>query len=188
MRHLTLIFLITIGFYFFPPQGMCQDIEEKLDFVLPAPKNELQKKYLGLSNDEHFSLGQIKADIVIIEIFSMYCPICQREAANVNTMYQQIENSRLLKNKVKLIGIGAGNSSYEVNFFKKKYTIKFPLFSDADFSIHKKIGAVGTPHFYGLTLQGNKKFEVFYSKSGEISDPEKFLETILKESNFKELS
>ncbi len=184
MRYLLFIIFIVIGFHFLPCQCICRDIEKKLDFTLPAPQDEIHKNYLGLLNDEDFSLGQIKADIVIIEIFSMYCPICQREAANVNTLFDLIQKNKT-PIKIKLIGIGAGNSSFEVKFFKKKYSIEFPLFSDPDFSIHKKIGAVRTPHFFGLALQGNGEFEVFYSKSGEMSDPEIFLETLLKNSNLE---
>jgi len=182
MRYLVFIFFSVIGFHLLIGHGMCLDIEKKLDFTLPEPENEIHKSYLGLLNNDRFSLGQIKADIVIIEIFSMYCPVCQREAANVNTLFHLIQNSSSLKKRVRLIGIGAGNSSFEVNFFKEKYTIEFPLFSDPDFTIHKKIGAVRTPHFFGLALQGNGQFRVFYSKSGEISDPEIFLETLLKNS------
>ena len=119
----------------------------------------------------------------------MYCPICQREAADVNKLYDLIQNNPKLKNQVKLIGIGAGNSAYEVEFFKDNYKIQFPLFSDGKFVIHKRIGEVGTPHFIGLTLSQkkgkDKELEIFYSQSGEISDPAQFLETLIKASGQK---
>jgi len=185
LKQLFFIIFIIIGCHLVPGTGMCSDAEKKLDFTLPAPGNEGHKNYLGLLNNEHFSLGQIKADILIIEIFSMYCPICQGEAANVNKLFHLIQNSRSLSKKVKLIGIGAGNSSFEVEFFKKKYAIEFPLFSDSDFSIHKKIGEVRTPHFFGLAIRENGKFTVFYSQSGKVSVPEKFLEILLKNSGLK---
>lgn len=182
---LVLIFFIVSGVIFYPAPGQCQETEKKLDFTLPVPDNETHKHYLGLSDEARFSLGQIKSPVVIIEIFSMYCPVCQREAGNVNTLYRLIQGDPALKEKVKLIGIGAGNSSFEVDFFKEKYAIEFPLFSDADFSIHKKIGEVRTPHFFGLALEKGGGFKVFYSQAGEVSDPEKFLETLLKNSGIK---
>lgn len=185
VRCLVLICLIVSGLNMYPGPGACRENEEKLDFTLPAPDNDVHRQYLGLLNNARFSLGQIRAEIVIIEIFSMYCPICQREAANVNTLFRLIQNSPSLKNKVRLIGIGAGNSAFEVEFFKKKYAVEFPLFSDPDFSIHKKTGEVRTPHFFGLALQGNGNFNIFYSQSGELSNPEKFLETLLKNSGIK---
>ncbi len=155
--------------------------ESRLDFSLPVPQSLYHQKYLGVSGSD-FMVKQIKAEIVIIEIFSMYCPICQREAVNVNRLFELIEKKSELKQRVKLIGIGAGNSDFEVDFFKKKYRILFPLFSDATFALHKKIGQVRTPHFFGLKLEDNNRFNVFYSTSGNISDPEKFLETILKKA------
>jgi len=144
--------------------------------------DETHKKSLGLLKEGRFSLGQIDADLVIIEIFSMYCPICQREASNINTLYNLIQDDPNLKKRVKLIGIGAGNSAFEVNFFKEKYDIRFPLFSDPDFAIHKKINQVRTPHFFGLLMQENPPFKIIYSRSGDMPDPEAFLKTLLKQS------
>ena len=160
-----------------------------LGFSLPAPEDASQAKYLGLDTDP-FLLNQVKAKILIIEIFSMYCPICQREAADVNTLFDLIQNNPKLKDQVKLMGIGAGNSAYEVAFFKENYQIKFPLFSDTKFTIHKRIGEVGTPYFIGLIPDKKQNIEkqnieIFYSQSGEIADPKEFLETLIKASGQK---
>jgi peroxiredoxin len=168
-------------------EGMGQEKEPRLDFTLPSPEKKVHQTYLGLPGDTDFSLGQIKAEAVIIEIFSMYCPVCQREADNVNALFQLIQNSPEYKNRVRLIGIGAGNSSFEVDFFREKYSIEFPLFSDTDFSIHKRIGQVRTPHFFGLALAGDGRFKVFFSQSGEVSDPRAFLKTLLENSGIKDL-
>ncbi|MGD0915291.1 MAG: hypothetical protein ABSB22_02430 [Thermodesulfobacteriota bacterium] len=95
---------------------------------LPIPKNFDEKDYLGLSGDGQFKIPQIKAKLVIVEIFSMYCPFCQKEAPRINELYQVIESNPELKTKIKLIGIGAGNSPYEVSVFKKTYAVPFPFF------------------------------------------------------------
>lgn len=186
IRLTALFFIFLTGSLLFCERGFCEENPVKMDFVLSAPITEIHKQYLGLSSDKDFSLGQIKAQVVIIEIFSMYCPICQRGAEGVNALFRLIQSKPALKDKIKLIGIGAGNSIFEVDFFRERYSIEFPLFSDSDFSIHKKTGEVRTPHFFGLALQGNGGLKVFYSKTGEISSPEIFLQTILKESGIKE--
>jgi len=48
-----------------------------------------------------------------------------------------------------MIGIGLANSAYEVNLFKEKYKVPFPLFPDKDMAILKKIVVLGTPTFIG---------------------------------------
>jgi peroxiredoxin len=177
-----LIFFLFPGFIFSPAPVLSEEPAGRLDFLLPAPDNAAHRLYLGLSTDQPFSLGQIKAQVVIVEIFSMYCPVCQREAENINAVFRLIQSRPELKDKVKLIGIGAGNSAYEVDFFREKYSIEFPLFSDTDFSIHKKIGEVRTPHFFCLSLDGNNGFSVFYSGTEAIETPEAFIQTLLKDS------
>ncbi len=184
-----LCLLLFLGFLIPGATGLCdprnEPLKMALDFSLPAPEESAHRRYLGLETLDPFLLNQIQAKILIIEIFSMYCPICQREAADVNKVFELIQKNPKLKDQVRLIGIGAGNSAYEVNFFKETYQIEFPLFSDTKFVIHKKIGEVGTPYFIGLKLDKTQGLEIFYSQSGEIPDPEKFLETLVKASGLK---
>ncbi|MFA5903533.1 MAG: TlpA disulfide reductase family protein [Desulfobacula sp.] len=180
-----IFFILTASFPSLTP-GYCDENTPSMDFLLSAPADDRHKQYLGLSSDKDFSPGEIKARVVIIEIYSMYCPYCQHGAPDVNALYNLIQSRPTLKDKIKLIGIGAGNTIFEVNFFREKYNVEFPLFSDTDFSIHKKVGQVRTPHFFGLLIKGKGQIEIFYSKTGEFSSPEIFLQTILSESGIKE--
>jgi len=151
------------------------------DFTLPAPEDAAHQAYLGLASPDPFKISQIKAQVVIIEIFSMYCPHCQREAPTVNAFFQKIEANPKFKDTVKLIGIGAGNSPFEINFFKKKYAVPFPLFPDADFTIHQKIGEVRTPYFIGVKIE-NGSATIYYSQLGGPEDSRQFLEKLLSKA------
>ncbi len=98
----------------------------------------------------------------------------------MNELYRIMQARKDLKNKMKLIGIGTGNSDFEVNHFRKKYEVPFPLFSDEDFSIHKTLGEVRTPYFIGVRLKSDGSSEVFYSKLGGFKDADKFLKLMIK--------
>jgi thiol-disulfide isomerase/thioredoxin len=152
---------------------------------LPIPKSPDDKSYLGLSGVGNFKIPQIKAKVVIVEVFSMYCPYCQKDAPRINEMYQMIENNPELKNKIKIIGIGAGNSPFEVEVFKKTYHVPFPLFADKDFSIHKVLGEVRTPYFVVIKISDDGTHQIVHSQLGDFQGAEPFLELILKASGLK---
>jgi peroxiredoxin len=152
------------------------------DIKLSMPNNMVDKNYLGLGifGFGSFKIPEIKARLVIIEIFSMYCPYCQKEAPNVNQLYAKIEQNPTLKGKIKIIGIGVGNTSYEVGTFKKKYNVPFPLIADADYVIHKMVGEVRTPYFIGVKMNPDGSHQVIYSKLGEMEGVDQFLATIVR--------
>jgi peroxiredoxin len=190
MKNISVCFLVVTTLLFFtlgaladgnpPPEGGVLP-----EIILPIPQNQDHREYLGLDGNGSFQIPQIRAQIVIIEIFSMYCPHCQREAPNINQFYNQLESDPGLKGKLKLIGIGVGNSDFEVNFFRKKYAIPFPLFSDANFMIHKKIGEVRTPYFIGVKIAGNGEHTIFYSQLGGPQDSRQLFENLMQSSGLK---
>ncbi len=189
MKKITILLVVTIflfsGLVVFaanePPKesGMLPDIK------LSVPKSPEEKTYLGLKGNGSFTIPQIKANVVIIEIFSMYCPYCQKEAPIVNELYNAIEKNPDLKGKIKIIGIGAGNTPFEVDTFKKTYDIPFPLFPDEDFSIHKVCGEVRTPFFIVIKINKKGTHQVIYSELGTIKNAEDFLKLIRKRSGLK---
>jgi len=145
---------------------------------LPVPEDRTYKEYLGLKGTGTFLVPRIKAKVVLIQIFSMYCPHCQKDAPVVNDLFSRITGDAKLRGKVKLIGIGAGNSDFEVDFFRKTYNIKFPMFSDVEFSVHKMLGEVRTPYFIAIKINPNGTHKVVYSKLGGVNNADEFLKKI----------
>jgi thiol-disulfide isomerase/thioredoxin len=177
---LALFHCLAFGGNFPPAKG---DVLPEIK--IPVPENATDRSYLGLESSGFFKIPHIKAKVVIVEIFSMYCPHCQREAPEINRLYSIIEGNPDLKDKIKLIGIGAGNSSFEVGVFKKKYNVPFPLIPDEDFSIHKRIGEVRTPYFLGVKINDDGTHRVFYSELGGFKGAEPFLDLMLQLSRLK---
>jgi thiol-disulfide isomerase/thioredoxin len=154
-------------------------------FNLPIPKSPSEKAYLGLSGDGFFKIPQIKAKVVIVEIYSMYCPYCQKDAPGINELYQRIQKSPDLKDKIKLIGIGAGNTPFEVEAYRKTYQVPFPLFPDKDYTIHKACGEVRTPYFIIVKINDDGTHQIVHAQLGNYPGAEPFLETVLNASGLK---
>ena len=47
-----------------------------VEIRLPTPESPEQRGYLGLAPEGDFTPNQITSKLLIIEIFSMYCPHC----------------------------------------------------------------------------------------------------------------
>jgi peroxiredoxin len=156
------------------------------DFSLTVPREGAEKAYLGVAaGSGAFKVPQIKAQAVVIEIFSMYCPYCQKEAPNVNRLHERIEGDPALRGKIKLIGIGVGNSAFEVGVFKKKYGIPFPLFPDGDFALHKLLGEVRTPYFIGVKVLPDGSHRVIHSRLGAFEGVDQFLAEVVRAAEVK---
>ncbi len=155
------------------------------EITLSVPQSTTEMDYIGIKGKGTFNISQIRTKVVILEIFSMYCPYCQKEAPNVNELYRLINSNPYLKDKIKIIGIGAGNTPFEVEVFKKQYNVPFPLFPDESFSVHKSVGNVRTPYFFVIKINADGSNKIIYSKAGSIQDPNQFLDFILKESGLK---
>jgi peroxiredoxin len=152
---------------------------------LVVPEDPAQRSYLGVSGEGMFQISRIKAQLVIIEIFSMYCPVCQTEARRVNTLYETIKKHKL-QDKIKLIGLGANNSTFEVDFFRKSYEVPFPLFADGDMAIYNALGGeLRTPYFMGVKIKEKGSVEIFYTLLGGFENPEEFLQVIIKQSGLE---
>ena len=148
-------------------------------FAGPILENEARQLGAG-AKGKPFSLQQSKAQAVILVVFSMYCPFCQKEAPELNTMNALIK-SKGLSGKIKLVGLGAGNSPFEVSVFREKFSIPFPLIPDQDFAAYKLLGQVGTPFYYVLKRQGNG-FVIVDTQLGCVTSAEAFLNTALEKT------
>ncbi len=156
------------------------------DLVVKAQPLPVETAYLGLpAGATSFRLSQVKADFLLVEIYSMYCPRCQAEAPAVNRLFERLKAAPEGQ-KIKFLGIAAGNSDFEVNFFRKKYQTSLPLFQDADYTLHKGFGAVGTPSYFVLKpAPGGRGFSVVFSQEGQFEDADAFHDKVLRAAGLR---
>lgn len=156
------------------------------DLEIKAPLKPAEQEYLGLpAGAKSWRLSQIKAEALLVEIFSMYCPRCQAEAPAVNRVFEKLKASPAGA-RLKFVAIGAGNSQFEVDFFRKKYQSPMPMVQDADYVLHKAFMGVGTPSYFVLKpLPGGKGFKVLYFLEGQFEGEDAFLEQVQRAAGVK---
>ncbi len=161
------------------------------DIPLENAATPAQLTALGLSGAGPWKLSDIrpatgnKAQLVLIEIFSMYCPHCQREAPHMNRLAEMLAASPL-KDRITVIGVGAGNTRMEVDLFRERYGVAIPLFADPDLTVHEQVGEPGTPHFFLVSLKNRAAPATLLSRTGRMASPQAFLDelsAIAKRSN-----
>lgn len=182
-----LMHVFVIVFLVWPFAGYCAaagETEQLPDFTLTVPDNDFYREYLGLAAapGERFSPADIKADILLIELFSMYCPYCQKEAPLINELFEKMEELSSKGPVIKIIGLGASNSQFEVEHFRDTYNVPFPLFPDKDMSLYKALSGAGTPGFIGCRIKDGEKPVIVLRNSGGFYNSDDFLQELIKKS------
>jgi len=145
-------------------------------FTLDAPGSANELKYLGLEEVKSFNLSQIPAKIIVLEIFSIYCPHCRLQAPELNKVYNFIKQDSELSNGIKMVGIAAGAGKKEVDGWKKTLHVPFPLFPDPETTIWKKFGKPGVP----CTLVVSNSGKVLATHFGHTENIEDFFRQVKK--------
>ncbi len=147
---------------------------------LPAPDAASDRSYLGVTGGGAFKTTDIDAPVLIIEFFDFSCSHCRAMAPRMKEVYNEIEGRADLRGRIKIIGIGVGDSLSEVRSFKERFHVPFPLFADKGRSITKGIAIPGTPMFMAVKASGPGSAERFFLWTGEFRDASRFLSGIVK--------
>jgi peroxiredoxin len=150
--------------------------DELPDFALRIPASEEIREYLGLKDAKTFSVTQLPAKLVLIEVFGVYCPVCAKQAPSMNKLYKFIQDNSDLTNDIKMIGVASGNKYKEIDVYKTKFKVPFPVFEDPYLNVHKKLGSPGIPFVIVTTNTG----KVLQTHGGYIDNIEEFFAQIKK--------
>ena len=163
--------------------------DDALRRPLPVPENGDDRVYLGLAESSGtFTFGQVKADVLIVEILSMYCPYCQDSANSVNRVYSLLQKKGYGA-RVKLLGIAIADTPLETKLYKTKFNVSFPVLSDPNAGVRANFFYTETPYFVAIKLGVGAPPTVCFVSPGAFDDPELFVDTVLNKSgiaNIKE--
>lgn len=128
---------------------------------------EADQKYLGLKSSGPFSLKDVQAEYVLVEVLNVNCPHCIGQAGAMNRLHRLVECSGL-KGRLKFIGV-LSNSEAAVNRWRKAYKVPFALVPDPQGEIAGALDISGTP----TTVVVNKPGKVLILHDGAFGDANK---------------
>ena len=151
----------------------------------PAPALAADREYLDLTpNTPAFRLEDMRADLVIVEVFDMYCRVCQKAARSAGSLYDLIEAGPY-SDAIRMIGVGRGNSELEVDIYRKKYDLRFPLFADLNKTLSDGLCPSRIPEFIALKRNDDGVFVEVHRHIGYFSDAEEILDRILRKAKWQ---
>ncbi len=151
------------------------------DLTFSGALTAADREYLGLIRPGPFTLQDIQARYVLIEIFSDTCPHCILAAPQVNRLFQLIAENPQLRGRdgrpavLKMMGVGFYGKRAAMEVWRIKHDVDFPLIPDPQAAIGKALDIPGTPTYVVLDREGR----VVFVHAGEIGSPRQFLRKIL---------
>ncbi len=156
------------------------------DLIFSGTIAAQDRAYLGLTRSGPFTLKDIQARYVLIDIFSDSCPHCILAAPGVNRLFRMIERSPRLRGRgdklpvLKMLGMGYYGKPVDMEVWRIKHDVDFPLIPDPQAQVGRALDIPGTPTYVVLDRQGR----VVFFRAGEIGNPGKFLRQILASLEF----
>jgi len=155
------------------------------EFSFPRTLSKQDEEYLGLpqkflswGKKDTFSLKDIKGDLIVLEYLNKYCFSCQLQAPIMNQVFSKVSSDMRLKDKVKFLGVGAGNNQREVESFREEKKVAFPIVPDPKFLAYEAIGDPGATPFTLFIRKTEAGLIVAQVKVGLTKEPEKILHEI----------
>lgn len=136
-----------------------------------APDQPGDGEYLGLGSNRPFALSEVDADLIMLEIVGVYCPVCFEQAPTINSLFKQLVRDAALGSKVKLLGLASGVTPMEIQAMRDSQKARYPVIGDPEFKLHEMLGSPKTP----FTILARPDGTVLYTHLGAIQDRNAFL-------------
>jgi len=141
-----------------------------------APVSKKDCAYLDIGEKTLFSIKDVDAELIVLEIIGVYCPVCHKQRPHINRLFHRVGKKADLSSKVKFLGISAGATAMEMVYYIKQFHVPYPVLPDEKFVIHKKLGQPLTPY----TMIVSKDGQIRYAHLGLIEDMDMFFATLKK--------
>ena len=157
-----------------PAQDVPKTGDTLAALTLPAPESQAHRAWLGIGDKPAFGVADVAADLLMIEIVGVYCPICFDQAPTLRKLYARLTRDPALKDRVKFVAVAAGATPEELSYLRKEHKADYPVVADQDFAAHKQLGEPKTP----FTLLVRRDGTVALAHLGKIENEAAFANQI----------
>ena len=141
--------------------------------------DETDRAYLKIQGlQKSFALEDVGCQYLYIVIYNEKCLACVDEVKSFKTLYQQLNISPYLSDRVKLLAIGAGSKKRDVMAFKKENAIPYPLFGDEKRHIFSCLGNPVLPTSYLVQMQPGGRRQILFVQQDHIQDVQMLVQKI----------
>jgi peroxiredoxin len=133
--------------------------------------DDTDRAYLKIQGlQKSIALEEVGSEYLYIVIYNENCLACVDEVKSFKILYQQLNDSPFLSDRVKLLAIGVGSKKRGVIAFKKENAIPYPLFGDENRSIFSCLGNPVLPTSYLIQIQPGGRRQILYVQQDHIQD------------------
>lgn len=180
----VIVAAILIGtFVLFKPSGQNAALVNPSAYNVNAKELSLGSKAPNFDsatiNGQHYTLAAQHGHPVLVELFAVWCPHCQRETAVLNELdkkYGSLRDFSVLASPYGKNYDTSGQtdtslvSKSDITWFKNTFNVQHPILVDRDFATYNKYGLVSGPTGAGFPsiyiIDGNGI--VRYRSTGEV--------------------
>lgn len=177
MRPLRVFATLLILFCVFATTAFAQppaNGSEFPDITLPAHPNATEH---NLPVGE-FALSDLSEDLIVLHVYSWFCAPCQKDGPKLVELDELIRE-RGLQNRIRLLGLAAGDDMSLVNRYVKRHNIPFAMFPDQTMRRHIRVGGVPVPYFFIIKRDG-RALTVLHQQAGMLENVGEFVDKILE--------
>ena len=179
MRHLlryasASIFVLSIFVLSSASSVPAQFIEAgvvRLEKPIPAPDFTLKALEM-----RKISFKDLEGKVVLLNFFSPYCPVCQKEASSFDRLDEAIKNKELA-----ILFIASDAKERDLVEFKDKYHISLPILEDENGKIAKAYGVWGHHETFFINRKGKIVGKAFWEKDWTSKNMINFLKYLLSQ-------
>lgn len=126
----------------------------------PAPPSEADQKYLGISGKETFTISDVDADVLLVEVMNINCGSCQQQAPINNHLFSLMQSTPEAAGRIKMMAISAGTRYKDIQDFRNYFKTPYPVIEDPEFVLYDAVGRTPTPFAIALIKNADGKLSL----------------------------